>query len=126
MNINLMQSVVSSLEAAYSTARVLLEQEENTNKISSVLERIAADVKSDIASKGEQPDAPVSAKAPIAIIMEMLEDSRYALRSEASLAEKAGVEVYEVKDILEHNDVDFVIRTKRGTGETLIGLADRN
>lgn len=144
MNINLMQSVVSSLEAAYSIARVILEQEEKARNeevkgsIGAVLERLVADIKSDSASKGDQPEAPSDMqqaaqqqtqayrKAPINTIMEMLEDPRYKLRSLSSLAEKADVGEGEVIEALDDNDVDFVTRTKRETGETLIGLADRN
>ena len=63
---------------------------------------------------------------PLQVITDMLNDPRYTLRSLSSLAEKSGLSEGDVIYELDNNDIDYVTRTKRGSGAKLIGLDSRN
>ncbi len=82
----------------------------------------------DVTSTSKSSDAaqaPVI-KAPIEIINDMLNDERFKLRSFTSIKEKTGLDKDAVIDLLDDNDVDYTVLTKRHSDEQVVGLTSRN
>ncbi len=67
-----------------------------------------------------------NAANPLGIVMELLEDVRFSLRSVSTVCEKSGLNRTQLFDLFDKEDIDVVTRTKRGSGDELVGLADRN
>lgn len=72
------------------------------------------------------PEVKVTPILSIHNLLGDLQDPRFSLRKIDSLCAKYGTSAGAIEGLLEDNGISFVYRTKRGTGEELIGLAARN
>lgn len=77
-------------------------------------------------AKTETPETPL-VLTPFGILMRELNDERYTLRSVSELRQKAGLDYDSlVFKELDNEDIDYVTKTRRRDGATLIGLSSRN
>jgi len=60
------------------------------------------------------------------MIIALLEDPRFTLRTVTSLEDKTGLPLFKILTLLDQHGTQVVTRTNRSTGEQLIGLASRN
>lgn len=72
----------------------------------------------------QAPNEP-AVNVNLAHVLKELNHPDYKLRRLSKIAEKVGMDEDEVLDLLDDGNVDYVEKTKRGTGDTLIGLAAR-
>jgi hypothetical protein len=86
----------------------------------------AADASTDPVVHETTASAATDTQTPLDIVLGLLKDERYTLRSAKSLAEKSGLSVDEVEELLNDNDIEYVTKRKRGSGDLLIGLEERN
>lgn len=143
MSTQLLEAAVLSLEATTLIIDQVLNEarREKNAKVKVVLDSVFKDLlgaMSDCAEKantgedegktGQTPaEAPPAPPAkPIDIILEMLQDPRYTLRSFKSIEEKTGLDQEDVCQLLDAEGYEFVVKTKRDSDEQVVGLEARN
>ena len=73
------------------------------------------------------PESACERPTTISVLIKMLEDPRYKLRSVSSLIEAAGLSTPgDIFDLLNVNDVNVRTKRRRGDNELLVGLSSRN
>lgn len=81
-------------------------------------------------SSGPVVEAPVveapAPRDPLENLLNLLEDPRFTLRTVTSLEAKTGVSWKDIEFWLQCRGIGYVVKTRRGSGDLLVGLASRN
>lgn len=144
MKTSLIKALAMQLQASAILADELYQQarEEETSELvgglSGVLDKIFGNAHRKDSTEQKAEDTTVSVevgkdyeaapviKAPIEIIYDMLNDERFKLRSFSSIKDKTGLDQDEVLELLDDNDVDYIVLTKRNGRDEVVGLSSRN
>lgn len=103
------------------------------DELVAVASAFAGDTRHSTDTQTAEPTDDTAQSAPVEdtsdaidVVLKLLSDPEYKLRTVATVCEKSGLTKSEIVQYLRNLDVEIVFRTRRSDGVELIGLASRN